>query len=237
MARKLCSHLLPASASMVAITLIGMALMMGSALGADNESRSTNGESGSTNGPVLGTAEGTSEADREPTLELRVDGSPSDQPLELDESIDEVSKSPAAEDVTGTLEETTTSEKTTIKRFESAEAVIEPQPLSPQMVELREQVQNCLDEFYRRPIHAASYSPWTVMHRLLPYGVDAQLIVGERKVNSIGWLCLEPASARTTTVTYLANSCACLDRHWRTRTSGAVPGCAGTKPSSGELWY
>ena len=52
MARKLCSHQLPASASIVAITLIGMALMMGSALGADNESRSTNRESGSTNGPV-----------------------------------------------------------------------------------------------------------------------------------------------------------------------------------------
>lgn len=61
--------------------------------------------------------------------------------------------------------------------------------LSPRMTQLRSRVRECLDIYYQRPINAATFTPWEAMHALLPWGVDANVLVNGRQVNAIGWLC------------------------------------------------
>lgn len=38
--------------------------------------------------------------------------------------------------------------------------------------------------------------PWALMHTILPYGVDTEIIAGKQKVNAIGWLCHNGISAK-----------------------------------------
>lgn len=60
--------------------------------------------------------------------------------------------------------------------------------LSAELVELREKIRDCLGYYYQRPENVASRSPWGCMHWMIAYGVDADLIAGNRKVNAIGYL-------------------------------------------------
>jgi hypothetical protein len=60
--------------------------------------------------------------------------------------------------------------------------------ITPELERLREKVRTCL-RFYYQPENAATRSPWGVMHSLIGYGVDTELIVGRKRVNAIGWLC------------------------------------------------
>jgi hypothetical protein len=64
---------------------------------------------------------------------------------------------------------------------------LEPQ-LTPELLELREKIRDCLGYYYQRPENVASRSPWGCMHWMIAYGVDAELIAGNRKVNAIGYL-------------------------------------------------
>lgn len=64
-----------------------------------------------------------------------------------------------------------------------------PKELSPAMVRLRDRVRTCLSYYYQRPTNVNDRSPWGVMHSLISYGVDTELLVGNKRVNAIGWLC------------------------------------------------
>ena len=72
-------------------------------------------------------------------------------------------------------------------RFHVESDDLEPR-LSTELVELREKIRDCLGYYYRRPENVASRSPWGCMHWMIAYGVDAELIAGNRKVNAIGYL-------------------------------------------------
>lgn len=63
------------------------------------------------------------------------------------------------------------------------------QELSPELERLRERMKNCLEYYSQRPESASERSPWGVMHALIAYGADTELLVGSRRVNAIGWLC------------------------------------------------
>lgn len=54
---------------------------------------------------------------------------------------------------------------------------------------LKSKVRRCLAMYYARPENTAEHSPWGIMHAMLPYGVDSNIIAYNRKVNAIGWLC------------------------------------------------
>ena len=54
---------------------------------------------------------------------------------------------------------------------------------------LRLVVQDCLAAYHRRPENAAERSPWGLMHAAIAFGVDTDLVVGERVFNALGWLC------------------------------------------------
>jgi hypothetical protein len=60
--------------------------------------------------------------------------------------------------------------------------------LSAELIELREKIRDCLGYYYQRPENVASRSPWGCMHWMIAYGVDAELIADNRKLNAIGYL-------------------------------------------------
>jgi len=61
--------------------------------------------------------------------------------------------------------------------------------MTPELIALREKLRDTLAHYYYRPENVANRSPWGAMHYMLAYGVDSQLIAGNRKVNAVGWLC------------------------------------------------
>lgn len=61
--------------------------------------------------------------------------------------------------------------------------------ITPELAELRGRLRECLSYYYFRPENVALRSPWGAMHAMIAYGVDTELIAGDRRVNAIGYLC------------------------------------------------
>jgi len=61
--------------------------------------------------------------------------------------------------------------------------------LTPELLELRSRLRECLAYYYFRPENVAIRSPWGAMHAMIAYGVDSELIAGDKRVNAIGYLC------------------------------------------------
>jgi len=61
--------------------------------------------------------------------------------------------------------------------------------LSPEVEALRDKIRRCLMLHYHDPITTGDHTPWGIMHVLIAYGVDSEIIAGNRRVNAIGWLC------------------------------------------------
>ena len=72
-------------------------------------------------------------------------------------------------------------------RFHIESEDLEPE-LSSELIALREKIRDCLGYYYQRPENVVSRSPWGCMHWMIAYGVDAELIAGDRKINAIGYL-------------------------------------------------
>ena len=72
----------------------------------------------------------------------------------------------------------------------SAEATAQEMPsLSPSFERLRDRLRACLARYYRRPEDATYRSPWGIMHGLIAFGIDTDVLVEGRRVNAISWLC------------------------------------------------
>ena len=63
-----------------------------------------------------------------------------------------------------------------------------PAPLSGEQLRLRAEINQLLRYYMQHPETIARRSPWAVMHAILPYGVEAELSAGNRRVNAIGWM-------------------------------------------------
>jgi hypothetical protein len=61
--------------------------------------------------------------------------------------------------------------------------------LTPELVRMRDAMRYCMAYYYRQPENVEDRSPWGIMHALIPYGVDAQVLANGRRVNAIAWLC------------------------------------------------
>jgi len=61
--------------------------------------------------------------------------------------------------------------------------------ITPQLLELRSKLREALAYYYFRPENVALRSPWGAMHAMIAYGVDSELIAGDKRVNAIGYLC------------------------------------------------
>ena len=64
-----------------------------------------------------------------------------------------------------------------------------PEEFSPEMIRLRNKIRTCLSYYYQRPTSVNERSPWGIMHSLISFGVDTELLAGNQRVNAIGWLC------------------------------------------------
>lgn len=60
--------------------------------------------------------------------------------------------------------------------------------LTAEQIMLRDEIRECLSHYFHRPENIAVRSPWACMHAMIAYGVDTNLIVGNQKVNAIGYL-------------------------------------------------
>ncbi|MCA9105771.1 MAG: hypothetical protein KDA83_10120 [Planctomycetales bacterium] len=64
------------------------------------------------------------------------------------------------------------------------------EPIEMERLEsLKARVRRTLMHYHQRPESTAEYSPWGVMHALIAFGADTEIIAGRRRVNAIGWLC------------------------------------------------
>ncbi|MFO1066671.1 MAG: hypothetical protein U0892_22655 [Pirellulales bacterium] len=75
------------------------------------------------------------------------------------------------------------------KAIEPAPVTKRAQSVDPSVVRLQRRIDTCLAYYMTHPENLAKRSPWAVMHAILPYGVEGEIIAGNRKVNSIGWMC------------------------------------------------
>jgi hypothetical protein len=55
----------------------------------------------------------------------------------------------------------------------------------------QQRLRQCLAYYLFRPENVAERSPWGAMHAMLPFGVEAELVANDRRVNAIGWLCFD----------------------------------------------
>ncbi len=60
---------------------------------------------------------------------------------------------------------------------------------SPQLLRLRDRNRACLMYYFQRPESVAQRSPWGIMHSLISFGVDTEILAGRDRVNAIGWMC------------------------------------------------
>lgn len=60
---------------------------------------------------------------------------------------------------------------------------------SPEMIELRERIRDSLAIQFARPESTSDRSPWGIMHALIAYGVDSEILADGRRVNAASWLC------------------------------------------------
>ncbi len=67
-------------------------------------------------------------------------------------------------------------------------ASTQPLTLNSEQLRLRTEINQLLRYYMQHPETIARRSPWAVMHAILPYGVEAELSAGNRRVNAIGWM-------------------------------------------------
>ena len=61
--------------------------------------------------------------------------------------------------------------------------------LTAKQLKLKQDLRQTLAHYYFRPSSIDDHSPWGIMHCLIAYGVDTNIVVRGRKLNAIGWLC------------------------------------------------
>lgn len=62
------------------------------------------------------------------------------------------------------------------------------QSFSARELRIKAEIQQCLDYYLTHPENTTRRGPWALMHTILPYGVESEVIAGGRRVNTIGWL-------------------------------------------------
>jgi hypothetical protein len=115
--------------------------------------------------------------------ELEGEPAESDEPGESGESPADES---AAEATSEAAEESTSSEP---DEFTPAKPKDIPIEMTPELEALRAKIRECLALYYFKPENVATRSPWGSMHAMIAYGVDTELIAGDKRVNAIGYLC------------------------------------------------
>jgi hypothetical protein len=67
---------------------------------------------------------------------------------------------------------------------------------SPANAAMRKAINECLNYYLTHPENVAKRGPWALMHAALPFGVETEVIAGNRKVNALGWMCYNGVCAK-----------------------------------------
>jgi hypothetical protein len=68
-------------------------------------------------------------------------------------------------------------------------AIIQRQSLEPSTAKRIQRAELCLNHYLKNPESTAVRSPWAVMHALLAFGGEYEMVHGNGRVNAIGWMC------------------------------------------------
>ena len=71
----------------------------------------------------------------------------------------------------------------------SADEVADRNELTPELLDLRARLHECLVHYFEQREDVSRRSPWGIMHALIAFGVDTDVLVNGQRVNAIGWLC------------------------------------------------
>lgn len=63
-------------------------------------------------------------------------------------------------------------------------------------LEIHRQINRCFTYYLQNPETVVRRGPWALMHAVLPFGVEAEVIAGNQRVNAIGWMCYNGVCAR-----------------------------------------
>ncbi len=67
--------------------------------------------------------------------------------------------------------------------------IVQPKPVEPVLAKRLQRTEACLAHYLNNPESTSVRSPWAVMHALLAFGGDYEMIHGQGRVNAIGWMC------------------------------------------------
>ncbi len=67
--------------------------------------------------------------------------------------------------------------------------IVQSKPLDPVLAKRLSRTEACLAYYLDNPESTSARSPWAVMHALLAFGNDYEMIHGQGRVNAIGWMC------------------------------------------------
>jgi hypothetical protein len=68
--------------------------------------------------------------------------------------------------------------------------------LTARQAAIRVGIANCLEYFLTHQENTTRRGPWALMHTILPFGVETEIIAGNQRVNAIGWLCFNGVCAK-----------------------------------------
>ncbi len=61
---------------------------------------------------------------------------------------------------------------------------------------LRDRINTVLIHYLTHPENVSKRGPWALMHAALPFGVETNVIAGNREVNALGWMCYNGVCAK-----------------------------------------
>ncbi len=67
--------------------------------------------------------------------------------------------------------------------------IVQSKSTDPVLAKRLQRTEACVAYYLNNPESTSVRSPWAVMHALLAYGGDYELIHGQGRVNAIGWMC------------------------------------------------
>ena len=67
--------------------------------------------------------------------------------------------------------------------------ILQSKPLDPILAKRLQRTEACLTHYLDNPESTSVRSPWAVMHAVLAFGADYEMIHAQGRVNAIGWMC------------------------------------------------
>ncbi|MCA9180749.1 MAG: hypothetical protein KDA51_04830 [Planctomycetales bacterium] len=75
-------------------------------------------------------------------------------------------------------------------------SMVEAEPFSERERRIEAGIARCLNYYMTHPENTTRRGPWALMHATLPFGVEGEVLAGNRRVNTIGWLSFNGTSGK-----------------------------------------